>query len=819
MGILWHDLRFAIRTLSRNVSFAATAILMLAVGVGVNTTVFCWLQTIVLHPITGVRDSSQLVALVKADAGGALSSRISYPEFRDLGQLLQVFDGVIGTSPADVILDIKDQHQWVSARVASSKTFDALGVKAEYGRTFLPEEDDGEGGHPVLLISHSLWQSHLGSDARVIGSAVRVNRQLFTIVGVLPEDFHGVIGGAKTDLWAPISMHDTVLNYGSYSSRSFSWIQPLARLRPGVSIGQAQAVLSTLSSQLEQAYRDSNRGAYFELFPLWRSPFGGQAVFLPVLRLLLTVSVGVLLIVAANVSCLLLARATYREKEIAIRISIGAGRWRLVRQLLTESLALAVLGGLLGLCFARLAVGLLPGFFPHSSGEFNYQFSVNRTTFAFTFLLTMTTAILFGLGPALGSGRSGLSEKLKAGTRGSSQGVRSHRALNLLMVSEMAIALVLLVSAGLCVRGFQRARQLDLGFNPHNVLYANLNLVPNGYSAQHARAFDQALQDRLRSVPGILDAAFVNTPPLGPGGTFSGTVDVEGHTMTSNENRLVSFIIGSPGYFSVLRIPILRGRDFEQWDDASRPNVAVINGTMARRYWPGLDPVGRQFRMAVGIAPTDVFTVIGVAGDGKYESLNEPATPLVYVTYLQRPIASLYMNLLVRTQDDPLALVSAVRREIHALDPAVDPLVLQTLDAYIEPAFTSVRVAGWLLAILGGTALLLASFGLYGVMAYAVAQRQSEMGIRMALGAQARDTLLLVLKQGFGLASRGMIVGVVVSLGFTRLLSRFLYGVSPKDPLTLVGAASLLVAVALLASYIPARRATRVDPIIALRQE
>lgn len=707
--------------------------------------------------------------------------------------------GVVGTSPADVVLDIKEQHEWVSARVATSNLFDVLGVKAEYGRTFRAEEDDGEGGHPVLLISHELWQRQFGSNADVVGSAVRVNRQLFTIVGVLPRDFHGVNGGANTELWAPLSMHDAVLNYGSYSSRSFSWIQPLARLRPDVSGQQAQTALATLSAQLEQGYPDSNRGVRFELFPLWRSPFGGQAAFLPVLRILFAVSLGVLLIVVANVSCLLLARAVYREKEIAVRIAIGAGRWHVVRQLLTESVVLAALGGCLGWWFAHSTVGLLTSLVPRSSTAFNYEFRLDGITLAFSFLLTIITAILFGLGPALRSSRAGLSEALKAGMRGSSRGVRHHTALNLLIISEMAIALVLLVSAGLCLRGFWHARQLDLGFNPHSVLYASLNLVPNGYSAQRAREFDQALSNRLESVPDIADAAFVNTPPLGPGGTFSG--------------------IASRGYFSVLRIPVVGGRDFTEADDASRPNVALVNQTMARRYWLGIDPIGRQFRMAVGIAPTDSFTVIGVAADGKYDSLNEPATPLVYVTYLQRPIAPLYMNLLVRTNGNPLAMVSAVRREIHALDSEVEPLMLQALDTYIEPAFTPVRVAGLLLGILGAAALLLASLGLYGVMAYAVAQRRSEIGVRMALGAQVRDMLTLVLKQGLLLAVRGAMLGLLVSLTLTRVLSRFLYGVSPKDPLTFAAAAFVLIAVSLLASYIPARRATRVDPIIALREE
>jgi len=323
---------------------------------------------------------------------------------------------------------------------------------------------------------------------------------------------------------------------------------------------------------------------------------------------------------------------------------------------------------------------------------------------------------------------------------------------------------------------------------------------------------------RLNPVKGSA-AAFVNTPPLSPGGTFSGTAEIEEHAMAANENRLVSFIIASPGYFSVLRIPVLLGRDFTDADNATRPSVAVINQTMARRYWPGLDPVGRRFLMAVGIAPLDTFTVIGVAADGKYNSLNEPPTPLVYFTYPQRPIASLYMNLLVRTRGDPRALISVVQQQIHALDRSVEPLVLQTLDAYTEPAFVPVRVASSLLTILGAASLLLAALGLYGVMAYAVAQRQQEIGIRMALGAQMRDTAALVLKHGLGLAAGGAVIGLCLALLLTRVLTHFLYGVSPRDPLTFAAAVLLLIQVAAVASYVPARRAMRVDPMRVLRNE
>src|SRR5581483_275266 len=586
MSTVWQDLRFGLRALWKHPGFTSMAVLMLGLGVGVNTTVFCWLQTSVLHPLPGVSDSSRVKALIQADGSGTLSSRVSYSDFRDLAGLKQVFSGVIGTSPAEVILGINGRNEWVNARVATASTFAVLGVNPEYGRSFVPDEDQGEGGHPIILVSHRLWKSEFGGKASAVGSAVRLNQQLFTVVGVLPPEFHSVVGGAQVDVWAPLSMHEAVLNYGSYASRSFRWIQPLARLRPGVGELQAGAALATLSSQLQQAYAESNRGVHFELFPLWKSPFAGQAQFMPVLRILLAVSLGVLLIVAVNISCLLLARGAAREKEIAVRVAIGAGRWRLVRQMLTESLLLAGFGGCLAWCVALFGVRLLAGFVLRASGGCGYPFRLDIGTLAFLLLLTALIAVLFGLVPALRSSRTGFLEGLKAG-RGSSLGLSHHRTLQLLVGSEMAIALVLLIAAGLCLRGFGRARHLDLGFNPHDVLYARLNLVPNNYSAQRAREFDQALRSRLTAVPDMANAAFVNTAPLGPGGTFSGTVDVPGHTAAGNENRLVSFIIASPGYFDVLRTPILSGRDFSDADDQTRSNVAIIN-----QVWRGI--IGRD---------------------------------------------------------------------------------------------------------------------------------------------------------------------------------------------------------------------------------
>ncbi len=816
---LLQDLRYGMRTLCKNPAFASVAILTLSLGIGVNTAVFCWIQTIVMNPVPGVADPARLATVVQEDRGAVPISRMSFPDFQELEGMHDVFEGAMGTSPASALLSRNGQSEWVSARVVTASSFTVLSVHAELGRTFLPEEDQGEGGHPVLLISHRLWQNQFGSDPAILGTVVRLNQQPFTIIGVTPPEFTGVQGGWHVDVWAPLSMHEAVLHYGSYTSHSFRWIQSMARLRPGVSLSTAQAALAALSARLEQAYPDSNKDILFRLFPLWKSPFGGQAVFLPVLRLLAAVGVGLLLIATSNVSLLLLARAIQREKEVAVRLVIGASRARLIRQFLTEGMVLAIAAGCLGALFAHYAISLFRFFSPPGSTPYQFDFILNWKALVFAFLIALFSVLLFGLTPALRISYVAPNSALRQAARGVSFNMQRHRVLKSLIVCEVAISVVLLIGAGLCVKGFRRTSQLNLGFRAENVLYAGLNLVPNGYSPERAKVFDRELSLRLAALPGAANAALVNTPPLGPNGLFTGRVDVQGHEMRSSENHLVPFLIISPGYFSVMGIPITGGRQFNDQDDSNRSNVAIVNETMARKYWPNGNPVGASFQMAVGIAPSDTFTIVGVAADTKSESLNEPATPLVYVTYLQRPLASLYMNVLLRTQKDPQLMSAVLRREIHSLDPNVEPLDVLPLRNYIDPAFLPARIAGTSLTILGTTALFLTSLGLYGVMAYAVSRRTHEIGIRRALGLQAHHALQVVLWEAMALVAIGSAIGSAAAAGLTRLLANFLYGVSATDSSTFLGTTLVLLVVAFFACGIPAWRASRVDPVIALRCE
>jgi predicted permease len=811
------DILYGLRILRRNPSFAVIAILMLALGIGVNTTIFCWIRTIVLNPLPGVLHPAELVALLPSFRGTIRFSEMPYPDFRDLSGLKNVFTGVIATNYTSALLRINDTNQWVYGELATANTFDLLGVKPERGRSFLPEDDEGEDAHPVLIISHALWQQRFGGASDIVGTQVELNRHSFTIVGVLPLEFHGFNGGLRVDFWAPLSMHNEILNYGSFESRTFRWITPIARLRSGIKLEQAQAAVSVFSKQLAGSYPTTNKEVEFKVVPLSKSPLGGQGQLSPILRILFAVSAGVLVIVIVNVANLLLARNTGRTTELAIRVAIGAGRLRLIRQLLTECVVLASAGGVLGVLFAFRAVTLFSFFAPKTNLHFDYDFHIDSPALGFTALLILCTTIIFGLAPALQSSGTDLQTSLREAGRGSGSSFGRERFRKFLIVTEVALALLLLIGAGLSIQGFERARKIDLGFDPSHLLYADLTLVPNRYSAERGKIFDRELRDRLAALPGVQDAGLASVLPLGFGHIFAAPLQVDGYSSTASDDRLASFLMISPGYFGTLRIPILQGRDFTDQDDLSKPNVAIINDALARRFWPGLSPIGRTFRMAVGVAPMDTFTVIGTVKSGKYHALEEPSTPLLYLSYLQRPLASLFMGVLVRTRGNPELIAPLVRREIHVLDAAVEPATIETMEQHIQPAFEPARVSAMLLGMLGFAALILASLGLYGVMAYVASRRSHEIGIRMALGAEPRDILRLVIMQGMALVLAGVAIGLLAAVAMTRLLANVLYGVSATDPLTFAAVLLLLALVALLACYIPARRAMRVDPLIALR--
>lgn len=806
-----NDLRYAFRMLFKSPGFTAVAVLSLGLGIGANTTVFCWIQNVLLRPLAGVARCEELVVLTTT-RGATMHDTVSLPDLKDAAGLSDVFAGVIGSQITPACLTLDGKPEWVFGQVATANFFDVLGVKPALGRTFRPDEDQKPGGNPVLVLSHGYWQRRFGGDRTVIGTTVDLNRSSFTIVGVVPAEFRGTMSGLNCDFWAPLSMHRQVANFGSLLSRSDRWLHTQARLRPGVGIPQAQAAVSLLGEQLERAYPDTNAEFRLRVLPMWKSPYGAQALMLPVLRILMAVSIGVLLIVAANIANLLLARAISRRKEIAVRLAMGAKRARLIRQLLTESVLLGLVGGMAGVLLAHWGVALFAAFVPQTHLPVGYDFHFDARTLGFTCLVAVLAGIAFGLVPAWQTSNGCLNDALREGGRTGSAG--AHHALrSVFVVSQVALALLLLVGAGLCIKGFQKARQVQIGFNPQNLVIAGLRIGMNGYDQTNGLVFYRKLHDRLATLPGVSHAALASWLPLGFEGGPSLHVAAEGYVRKPNEDVSVPYAIVSPHYFDALQIPLLDGRDFHDSDDANGLKVAIVNETMAKRFWPGQNPIGRKFTIWRG-----EFTVIGVAKAGKYRSLNEQPRGFFYLPY-QQGVWDLNLGVVVRTQGNPKAMVNTLREAIHSLDPQVEVWANLTMADYIQAAFLAQRITASILTALGAVALILAAMGIYGVMAYVVSQRTQEIGIRMALGAQIGDVLRLIVRQGMTLGLVGVVIGLLGGLAVTRLLSNFLYGVSPFDPVTFLGMAAILALVTLAATLVPALRAARVDPQVALRYE
>jgi predicted permease len=806
------DLRYALRQLVKSPGFTAVVVLSLALGIGANATVLCWLRGLVLHPLPGVADQEQIVVLVSNQGGGCAS----LPDLRDFGQHHEVFVGTEASMPTPACLTVEKQPEWIQAQIVSANFFELLGVKPLLGRTFLPDEDQKPGGNPVLVISENLWRRRFGADPSILGRVVDLNRHSFTIVGVVPASFHGSMTPSIFDVWAPLSMIWEVRNQGTHflTARAARGWHNLARLQPGGSIAQAQAVVATLDTQLAKAYPRTNTGAHYRVVPLSQCPWSAGPIMGPTLALLLAVSLGVQLIVAANVANLLLARAASRQKEIAIRLAAGASRWRLIRQFLTESVLLALLGGGAGVLFASWAVDSVPLFLPAElAASTQLSFPLDGATMGFTLLLTLGTGLAFGLFPALQASRPNLYAVLKEGGRSSQSGASHHRLRSTLVIAEVAIALVLLIGAGLCVKGLQQARQIDIGFKPDHVLIAGLQIGMNGYNQETGKVFYRQARQRLASIPGMEEAALASWFPLGLSGCKGWDAVVEGYQRPDGEDTTYEFAIVSPRYFATLRIPLVAGRDFTDADDAGATPVAIVNEHFAHRFWPGQDPIGRRFRTG-GVWRT----IVGLARAGKYNHLEEAPWCFFYLPY-QQGVPDLDLNLCLRTRGDPSAFANTLRQTMREIDPGVE--LLQTLPLAVHSGMVLFpqRMASTLLTMLGGVALTLAAMGVYAVMAYAVSQRTQEFGVRIALGASSRDILRLVISRGLLLAAGGVTAGLALAFAMTRLMAGFLYGVSPFDPLTFIGVPSVLALVALLACYVPARRATKVDPIIALRAE
>ena len=805
------DFRQGFRQLFKSPGLTAVVVLSLAIGIGANATVLCWIRHVLQEPLPGVAHQEQMTVLVSNEGGG----NISLLDLRDFDGLRDVFAGVAGSQISPASLTVNKSAEWTYGQVATANFFELLGVKPILGRTFLPDEDRKPGGDFVLVLGETLWRRRFAADPHIIGRTVDLNRHSFTVIGVVPAEFHGTMTGLACEFWAPVSMVAEVASWPAEGTLAYRNSRPLhnvARLRPGVSVAQAQSAVNALNSHLAVTFPATNRSVQHRVVKYVDCPYGAQALLGPVLKLLLAVSLGVLLIVAANVANLLLARAATRQKEIAIRLASGASRLRLLRQLLIESLALAVLGGIAGALLASWTVAGIVGFVPAMREPLAMSYGLDLPTLGLTLLLTLATGLVFGFVPALQTAHPHLYEILKEGGR-SSGSAGQHRLRNSLVVAEVALAVVLLVGAGLCLQGLNRARQADLGFKSDRVLIAGLQIGMNGYNEQTGRVFYRQLQQRLALLPTVEEAAFASWFPLGLAGCKGHGVDVDGYVRPPGENPTYEYATISPRYFAVMGIPLISGRDFNEDDDSAAPAVAVVNEHFARKFWPGQDPIGHKFRCAGRSR-----TIVGVAKAGKYRQLNEAPEAFFYLPYRQY-VPDLDLSICVLTRGAPLASATAVRQTVRELDPGVDVWGTIPLSGHIQGALFAQRIASSLLSWLGSVAVLLAAMGVYAVMAYAVSQRTREFGVRLALGAKPGEILSMVLKRGLALVAGGVVCGLGLAGATSHLLGAFLFGVSPYDPLAFLAVPALLGLVALLACWLPAHRATRVDPIVALRAE
>lgn len=813
MGNLLRDFKYTLRRLANRPLSSMVLIGSLGLGIGANSVVFSWMQNLVYRPLPGVAEQERMVALC-AGHGERIFDTVSYLDLKDYTAGKKIFAGIIGSQITPAFFETAGHQEWVYGQIATSNFFEELRVKPILGRTFRPEDEVGRGAHPVLVIGEGFWKRRFGGDPQIIGRTVNLNRRSFTIIGVVPVEFQGTMSGLHFDFWAPVTMHQEVANFGSLTNRGDHWLHCQARLQPSITLEQAQAAATVLARQLQQSFPGTNKEIGLWVMPLWKAPYGGSSFFRPVLNVLLAVSLGVLLIVIVNVTNLLLVWAVARQKEVAIRQSMGASRWILMRQMMTESLLLALLGGMVGIVVSSWAAQLIMVFTPNSHLPIGVPIKMQWETVALTLGISLLAGLAFGLAPAWQSLRINLGDTLKQGGR-SSMASRGHQKLRSgLVMVEMALALLLLVGAGLCIQGFRNARLIDIGFDPQNLLIAPLRIGMNGYNEQTGLVFYRQLRDRLAVLPRVECAALGSWLPLGFEGGPSLGIQIAGYTPRSGEDMSIPYAIISPDYFETMRIPILKGRDFTEQDNRERQVVAIINEHMARRYWPNQDVLGRKLRFR----GDREATIVGIAKDGKYRTLSEQPKSFMYLAY-QQGVWDLNLGVVVRTTTDPRSMITTLRSQIQAQDPTVVPWATLPYTDYIQAAFLVQRIATTMLLGLGGVALLLAAMGIYGVMAYAVSQRTQEIGVRMALGAQLRDIYRLILSHGMGMTLGGIGIGVTGALILTRTLSSFLYGVQPYDPLTFFSVSLAIGLVALLACYLPARRAARVNPIVALRYE
>ncbi|MDT5272060.1 MAG: hypothetical protein QOH49_4246 [Acidobacteriota bacterium] len=809
-GDMGHDLRYGVRMLWKNPGFTAVAVVALALGIGANSAIFSVVNTVLLRPLP-YREPARLVMVWEDDTKHGFPNdtpaTANYIDWRDQNQ---VFDGMAATADQSFNLTGAGEPERFDGKRVSANFFSLLGVEPQLGRAFMPEEDVS-GANRVVVLSHGLWQRRFGSDPGLIGKSITLNGDGYIVVGVMPAGFQFL--SQEVEMWVPIAFTSQ-----QAANRGNHYLRVVARLKPGVTVERAQSEMSTIAARLQQQYPEQNIDLGATVVSLHEEVVGNIR---PALLVLLGAVGFVLLVACANVANLLLARAAVRQKEIALRTALGASRLRLIRQFLTESILLAALGGVVGLLLSVWGVTLLKSFIPENISQVK-AIAVDARVLGFTILVTLLTGLVFGLAPAAQASKFNLNETLKEGGRDAAAARGSNRIRGLLIVSEVAVSLVLLVGAGLLINSFMRLRSVDPGFSTDNLLTMSVVLPQQKYPDLARRtAFYTDMIRRVEALPGVRSAGVTNWIPLVKQGDSIG-VTFEGQPVPApgqGKLPIIATRIVSPHYFGSMGIQLLQGRVFEEGRDRiDSPCVVVVGETVARRYWPDESPLGKRLSPGRPTTPEDWCQVVGVVRDVRQLDLAAEPKPQMYLTYAQADFFA-PRHLVVSTEGDPLALAGTVRKTVWEVDRDQPVSNVNTMEGVLSESIARQRFSTLLLGVFAGVALVLAAVGIYGVMSYSMAQRTREIGIRMALGAQKRDVLMLAVGQGLRLVALGIGVGLVGAFALTRVMSSLLFGVSATDPATLITISLILVVVALLASYIPARRAAKLDPLIALRYE
>jgi predicted permease len=819
-GLPWldavlRDMRFAFRMFRKSPGFTAVAILTLALGIAANATVLSWISATLLNPIPGAAHTSDLVTIMRGDRTDHPTPPFSYLDLRDLSDRTQTFSGILGYHDDYMSLTGAAKPERLYGTLTTANYFDVLGIRPILGRTFLPEEVKPGAGAAVIVIGYAVWQNHFASDPQIVGKTIQINGHPYSIIGVAPPDFTGCAPGLRAELWIPLSMDGDVWGFDRSTHRDIFWLNVLGKLRPGVTNDQAQAELDLLMRGIAERFPEDHRDSPNEisLDPLWRSPFGINVYLYKILPMLLGLAGVLLLLACANVASLLLVRSVGRRREIAIRLGMGASGQQIIRQFLIESLLLGVLGGTAAILITSWTAHSLVAFFPPSTLPLRTDVHVDQRVLFVTIAVSILAAIISGVLPALRSSSLPVQSVLKEEATSVSLTLHKGRLLSGLVVAQISLSLVLLVCAGLFTRSLQKAQQSDPGFEASHVLLASYELRPAGYTHATGVAFNRQVLTRLSALPGVESVTLADFSPL----SFSIHTDylqIEGYVPQPHESMEISRALVGPNYFRTLRTAVISGREFTEADTLDSQLVAVVNQAFVDRYLPGEDPIGKQVTDW-----GDRFTIVGVARNAKYRLLTYPSEPVLYLPSYQVHSPTHDTTIHVRTTGDPRAMASSVEETIHQLNPELPLFNVNPLSVTMQLGTLFGRVAATFAASFGILAMLLAAVGIYGVVAYSTRQRTREIGIRVALGAEMGGIYRLVLGQGFRLTLAGLVLGTALSLAFTRLLKAQLFDVSETDAITFASVGLLLAVVALLACHIPALRATRIDPMVALRYE